>query len=60
MKEYKVRITETLTTVVTVEANCPVKARQIVKKEWENGEHIMSEHYQDVKFTIERGRPHER
>ena len=60
MKEYKIRITETLTTVVTVAANDAAEAQRIVKKEWENGEHIMSEHYQGVKFTIERGRPRER
>jgi len=59
MKEYKVRITETLMTVVKVEANDPEEARRIVKKEWANGEHII-EHCQGVKFTIERGRPRER
>ena len=57
MKEYAVKITETLEEVVTVEASSAQEAKYKVQVAWENGDYILgAEHFQSVSFTIARRR----
>ena len=53
MKEFKVRITETLATTVVVEAESAAQAREIVEKNWKNCDYILdANHFKGVTFTI--------
>lgn len=53
MKEYDVQIKETLVRTVTVEAENAVQARQIVERQWKDGEYILdTDHFQGVSFTV--------
>ena len=53
MKEYAVKITETLEEVVTVEASSVQEAKDKVQVAWENGDYILdAEHFRNVTFTI--------
>ena len=57
MKEYAVKITETLEEVVTVEASSAQEAKDKVQVAWENGDYILdAEHFRNVTFTIARRR----
>ena len=54
MKEYKVTITETLTTDVFVEAESQLEAEQMVSDAWRNSEYILdAENFAGVEFTAE-------
>lgn len=60
-KTYKVDITETLKTTVTVRANNPDEAHRLVAAEWRDGKHVLdADNFTDVDFNahahpIERG-----
>ncbi len=57
MKEYAIKITETLEEVVTVEAYSVQEAKDKVQTAWENGDYILdAEHFQGVTFSIARRR----
>ena len=61
MKEYSVRITETLAMTVTVEADSAAQAREIAESEWNNETHVLdAENFQGVTFTIPKERNRER
>lgn len=56
MREYTIRIKETLEQCVTVEAPSMQKAKEIVRAAWENGDYVLdAEHFQNVTFTLTRG-----
>jgi hypothetical protein len=51
MREYKVKIKETLAMTVTVEAESAAQARDIVEQQWVNGEYILdADCFQGVVF----------
>ena len=53
MKEYDVKIRETLEMTVTVEAENAVQARQIVERGYKNSEYVLdADHYNGVVFTV--------
>ena len=53
MKEYEVVIKETLSMTVTVEAQNPKHAKELVEKNWKDGEYVLdSEHFKNATFTI--------
>ena len=53
MKEYPVRIRETLEMTVTVEAANPAQAREIAERNWKNSEYILdAEHFKGVTFSV--------
>lgn len=55
--KYKVKITETLSTYVTVDADCPLDARDIAEEGWRDGVHYLgADDFQAVKFTVVRDR----
>lgn len=61
MKEYAIRITETLAKTVTVEAENAAQARDIVERQWKNGDYILdADHFQGVTFTLPKNRDYER
>jgi len=61
MKDYNVRITETLATTVTVKAENAAQAREIAEREWTKGEPVLgAEHFQGVAFTVPKERSYER
>lgn len=61
MKEYKIRIQETLAKTVTVEAENAAQARDIVERQWKNGDYILdADHFQGVTFTLPKNRDYER
>lgn len=61
MKEYQIQIKETLVKTVTVEAESAAQAREIVERQWKNGDHVLdSDHFQGVTFTTAKNREHER
>ena len=61
MKEYQVQIKETLAMTVTVEADSPRHAREIVERNWKNSDYILdADHFQDVTFTTPKSREYER
>jgi len=61
MREYSVRITETLEQTVTVEASSAAEAKEIVENQWRNGDHILdADNYVGVTFTVPKERTHER
>ena len=53
MKEYQVKIKETLVMTATVEAESAAQAQEIAKRNWNDGEYILdSDHFQDVAFSV--------
>lgn len=61
MKDYRIRIEKTHSMIVTVEAENTVQAREIVLRNWINGEYILEDDpLQGVVITVpirlERGR----
>ena len=55
MKEYTVKIKETLEMFVIVEAHSRQEARAKVKATWKNGDYILNaEHFQGVSFSIKQ------
>ena len=57
MKEYTIRIKETLEMCVIVEASSVQEAKDKVQTAWENGDYILdAEHFQGVTFSIARRR----
>lgn len=61
MKEYVVRIKETLQMTVTVEAATAADARDIVERRWKDGDYILdADHFQGVDFTVPTRQERER
>ena len=57
MKEYTVKIKETLEEFVTVEASSAQEAKDKVQIAWENGDYVLdAEHFQCVTFSIARSK----
>lgn len=57
MNEYRVKITETLSKYVTVQAETPLDARDMAEEKWRNGTHYLdAEDFTGVRFlvTLER------
>jgi len=52
MKRYNVKITETHSTRVTVDADDPQDARDITEQEWRSGIHQVDEDTKQVKFIV--------
>jgi len=53
MKEYDVRIRETLEMTVTVEAENALQAQKIVERNYKNSEYVLdADHYKGVVFTV--------
>jgi hypothetical protein len=53
MKEYDVKIKETLEMTVTVEAESALQAREIVERGYKNSEYILdADHYKGVTFAV--------
>jgi len=61
MKEYEIRIQETLAMTVTVEAENAAQARDIAECNWKNGDYILdADHFKGVTFTVPKNRDYER
>jgi hypothetical protein len=61
MKNYQVKITETLSMTVTVEAENAMEARDIAERNWKNSEYILdADHFQGVTFTLPKNRDRKR
>ena len=61
MKEYDVRIKETLAMTVTVEAKNAEHAREIAERNWKNQHYILdADHFQGVTFTVPQRSERER
>lgn len=61
MKEYEVRITETLAMTVTVKAENAAQAREIVERNYKNSDYILdADHFKGATFTIPKNRDYER
>ena len=61
MKEYVVRIKETLEMTVTVEATSALDARDKVERKWKDGDYILdADNFTGVDFTTPRTRDRER
>lgn len=57
MKEYAIKIVETLEEVVFIEASSIQEAKDKVQVAWENGDYILdAEHFRNVTFSIARRR----
>ena len=55
MKEYTVKIKETLEMLVTVEAHSWQEAKDKVEAAWKNGDYILDdEHFQGVDFIRQK------
>lgn len=53
MKEYDVKIRETLEMTVTVEAENAAQAREIVERNWKNSDYVLdADHFKGVTFTV--------
>ena len=53
MKKYKVKITETLTKSLEVEANCPIDARDIAEQMWRDGIIFLGANdFEGVRFLV--------
>jgi hypothetical protein len=53
MKEFDVRIRETLEMTVTVEAENAVRARELAERKWQDGDYILdADHFKGVVFTV--------
>jgi hypothetical protein len=61
MREYKVKIKETLAMTVTIEAESAARAREIAERRWTNSEYILDAGcFQGVVFTVPERRDPER
>lgn len=61
MKEYQVQIKETLSKIVTVEAESSSQAKALVERQWKNGDHVLdADHFQGVTFTAPARQDRER
>jgi len=61
MRDYQIKIKETLALTVTVEAENAAQAREIVEERYKDSEYILdSSHYEGVSFIMPRDRNHER
>lgn len=61
MKEYDVKIKETLEMTVTVEAENAAQARELVEKNYRNCDYVLDvDHFQGVTFTVPQNRNYER
>ena len=61
MKEYDVRIRETLEKTVTVEARSPRHAQEIVEQRYKDSEYILdADHFKGVVFTVPQRSERER
>jgi len=61
MREYDVRIKETLALTVTVEAESAAQAREIAERNWKNQHYILdADHFQGVTFTVPQRSERER
>ena len=61
MKEYQIRITETLAMTDTVEAENAAQAREIVERNYKNSDYILdADHFKGVAFTVPKNRDYER
>ena len=55
MKEYAVKITETLERVVYVKADNPLEAEELVQEQYNRSEYILdAENFIGVEFEVER------
>ncbi len=53
MREYEVRIRETLEKTVTVEAHSPQQAREIVERNWKNSDYVLDAScFTNVAFSV--------
>ncbi len=53
MREYEVRIRETLEKTVTVEANSPREARETVEQNWKNSDYVLDAScFTNVAFSV--------
>lgn len=53
MKEYHVQIRESLAMTVTVEAESAIQARDLVERQWKDGEYVLdADHFKGVVFTV--------
>jgi hypothetical protein len=61
MKEYEIRITETLVMAIKVKADNAARAREIVERGYKDSEYILdADHFQGVTFTAPKNRDYER
>lgn len=61
MREYQIEIKETLATTVTVKAKNAAHAREIVERNWKNGDYVLdADHFKGVTFTSLATRDRER
>jgi len=61
MKMYPVQIKETLIMTVKIEAENAAQAREIVERNWKNGDNILdASHFENVTFTIPQRSARER
>ncbi len=61
MKEYEIKITETLGMTVTVEAANAAQAREIAERNWKDGDYILdADHFKGVTFRTLLDREKER
>ncbi|MDL2300143.1 DpnD/PcfM family protein [Clostridiaceae bacterium OttesenSCG-928-D20] len=61
MKEYVVRIKETLQMEVTISAKSMGEAKYIAERRWKDGDYILdSDHFQKVDFAVPTHHEHER
>ena len=55
MKEYAVKITETLEKVVYVQADNPLEAEELVQEQYNRSEYILdADNFVGVEFEVER------
>ena len=61
MKEYDVKIRETLEMTVTVEAGSAIQARELAELNYKNSDYILdADHFKGVVFTVPPQKNHER
>lgn len=62
MKEYKIKIKETLEMVVSIEAESISDAKKLAEERWKNSEYVLDySNFEDVSFhPLNRNRDHER
>ena len=61
MKEYDVRIRETLEMIVTVEADNAAQAREIAERNYKDSHYILdADHFKGVTFNVPKNRYYER
>jgi len=53
--KYRVKITETLSKWVEVEADCPLDARDMAEEKWRDGTHSLeADDFQGVSFLVKK------